>query len=264
MYWPLVAWLLGLLAVVAAPLQAQSQERLTVEQLLEEDAAQAAVARAGVRAQLVPVNRTQLAAGLSAMISRVNYRVGESVRQGEVLVEFDCAYLQAQRKIYEARKRSGEINLQVKQRLLELNNVGAQELQLSQAELAAAEAELEAINVQLDKCQIRAPFTGTIVARSVQPYEYIAEGEAVMELQSRDELEVLLVAPSSWLDWLETGAEFTFEVEEIGQRFAGRVMRLGGRVDPVSQTILVFGELNETSPRLLPGMSGDISFSRAR
>jgi membrane fusion protein, multidrug efflux system len=34
------------------------------------------------------------------------------------------------------------------------------------------------------------------------------------------------------------------------------VMRLSGRVDPVSQTIKVIGEITQTAPELMAGMSG--------
>lgn len=253
---------LCLLLPLAVSLEGLAQsEPLTVEQLLREDAAGAADG-GGTRAQLVPIERSTLAAGLSAKVAAVHYSIGESVQRGDVLVEFDCASLLAQEKIYQARKQTSEINLQVKQRLLELNNLGAQELELARAELAVASAELEVIGVELAQCTIRAPFDGTVVSRDVEPHEFIGEGEPVLELQSRDSLEVLLVAPSDWLGWLAPGTAFSFRVEETGESFSGAVLRLGGRVDPVSQTILVFGRLSEPSSELLPGMSGDIRFDR--
>jgi hypothetical protein len=37
---------------------------------------------------------------------------------------------------------------------------------------------------------------------------------------------------------------------------AAKITRLGGRVDPVSQTIKVFGEIGGAAPELMAGMSG--------
>ncbi|HWK53390.1 MAG TPA: efflux RND transporter periplasmic adaptor subunit [Hyphomicrobiales bacterium] len=254
-----------LLCGLGANLFAQTAP-LTVEQVLADDAADFPAANPGqsVRAQLVAVNRTTLSAGISAQISRVPFVQGESVRKGDLLLAFDCASLQAQQKIYEAQRHTGQINLEVKQRLLQFNNVSPQELDLAAAQLASAEAQLEVIGVELAQCEIRAPYDAILVARQAEPHQYVSEGTPVLELNSNAELEVLVVAPSAWLRWLQAGEAFTLDVEELGQRFAGTVQRLGGRVDPVSQTILVYGRLSDTSDRLLPGMSGDIHFQGSR
>lgn len=214
-----------------------------------------------VRAQLVAVNKTILSAGITGQISAVHYNVGEPVETGGLLLEFDCAALEAQQKMYAAQQNIGRINMDVKKRLFDLNNIGLQELDLSRAEFDSASAQVDVIDVELERCQLRAPFSGLIVERAVEPYQYVSEGTEMLELLSVSELEVLLVTPSSWLPWLEVDEDFELVVDEIGQSFAGKVTRLGGRVDPVSQTFLVYGALTETSEKLLPGMSGNIFFN---
>lgn len=249
------------LALCAGLAHAQAAP-LTVEQILAEDGAGAVVNGQGVRAQLVPVHRTVLAAGTSARVAAVPFRQGQRVSKGDTVLEFDCASIRAQQKIYEAQRETARINLEVKQRLLQFNNVSPQELELARSELASAEAQFEVISVELAECRIVAPFDGIVVTRHVEPHQYASEGSPVLELFSNDELEVLLVAPSSWLRSLQPGNTFSLVVDELGERFAGSVVRLGGRVDPVSQTVLVFGKLDQPSPQLLPGMSGDIRFDR--
>lgn len=213
-----------------------------------------------VRAQLVALNKTILSAGITAQVADVYFTVGEKVQEGDVLIQFDCAALNAQKKMYQAQEEIGRINMNVNQRLFDLNNIGSQELDLTRAELASATAQVDVLDVELDMCRIEAPFSGTIVERAVEPYQTVAEGTEVLELLSVEELEVLLVTPSSWLPWLDVEEEFTLVVDEIQESFTGKVTRLGGRVDPVSQTFLVYGELLEGSQQLLPGMSGNIFF----
>ena len=43
---------------------------------------------------------------------------------------------------------------------------------------------------------------------------------------------------------------------QIDKSYAVQVVRLSGRVDPVSQTIKVIGEITQTAPELMAGMSG--------
>jgi RND family efflux transporter MFP subunit len=233
-------------------------QQLSLEEVLAED--RALVAGQGVRAQLIAVNNAMLSAGIAGQILDVSASIGEFVAKGQTLVAFDCDSLQAQQKVYDAQKRASDINLQVKQRLLELNNVGAQELALTQVERDSAVAQLEIIQLQVKQCEIKAPFSGRVIARNADPFETVTAGTALIEIQAQDELEVLLVAPSTWLSWLSLGESFTLIVEETSARYEGSVIRLGGQVDPVSQTVLVWGKLDSTANELLPGMSGNIAF----
>lgn len=240
---------------------AQAQQ-LSLDEVLAEE--RALVAGQGVRAQLIAVKNAMLSAGIAGQISEVSASVGEFVEKGQTLIAFDCDSLLAQQKIYAAQKRAGDINLEVKQRLLELNNVGAQEFALTQVELDSAVAQLEVIQLQVEQCEIRAPFSGTVITRNADPFETVNAGTELIELLAQDDLEVLLVAPSNWLSWLTVGEGFSLAVEETGKRYAGSVIRLGGQVDPVSQTVLVWGKLDNAAVELLPGMSGNIAFDERR
>ena len=74
-------------------------------------------------------------------------------------------------------------------------------------------------------------------------------------------LEIELIAPSRWLGWLKPGTTFQLHVDETGRDYPARIMRLGGRVDPVSQSIKVIGEIIAAAPELMAGMSGRASMA---
>jgi membrane fusion protein, multidrug efflux system len=78
-------------------------------------------------------------------------------------------------------------------------------------------------------------------------------------IPSRYALEVELIAPSrwlSWLSWLKPGYAFQIAVGETEKTYSAKITRLGGRVDPVSQSIKVIGEITGNAPELMAGMSG--------
>jgi len=237
-------------------------QQLNLEEVLADE--RALVAGQGVRAQLIAVNSAMLSAGIAGQILEVPVKIGDYIAEGETLVSFDCSALLAQEKIYAAQKRVGEINLDVNRRLLEVNNVGAKELALTQAEFDSASAQLEVISLQVKQCIIKAPFAGRVVARNADPFETVNAGTELIEILAQDELEVILVAPSNWLSWLAVGEGFTLRVDETDANYSGSVVRLGGRVDPVSQTVLVWGKLGSGNEDLLPGMSGNITFAEPR
>lgn len=247
------------MALAILGLESALAQQLSLETVLAQD--EAAASGQGVRAQLIAVQTAVLSSGLSARIERVPFSVGDYIEEGDVLVEFDCDALEAEQRIYRSQQRVGELNLEVKSRLRELNSVGSQELDLTRAELDSATAQLEIVDLRIEQCVVRSPFTGRVVARNADPFEYVSVGSELIEVLAIDNLEIMLVAPSSWLSWMEVGAPFSLAVEELKQSFNGALIRIGGSVDPVSQTVLAWGKLSNPSERLLPGMSGDIRFT---
>jgi membrane fusion protein, multidrug efflux system len=63
------------------------------------------------------------------------------------------------------------------------------------------------------------------------------------------------------LPQLKTGKAFKVTLDETAKTYQAQIIRIGGRVDPVSQTIKVYGRIADNSVELLPGMSGAIELA---
>ncbi len=240
-------------AVLAAALPAQAQNQFDDDLL---PGLQTNV----VRAQLVPLRKGVFSAGVSAIVERIAVQEGETVEEGDLLLAFDCARIEAGQATATARVNSAEAKLQVNRELLKLNSVGPLEVKLNEADLEAAQGELASVNAQLKHCRVTAPFAGAVTSRVAEEHQFMEEGEKLLELVSRDQLEVRMLVPSTTLTWLGTGSRFLMLVEELEMQIPGEVVRMGGAVDPVSLTIPVFGRLSESPESLLPGMSGRVEF----
>ena len=60
---------------------------------------------------------------------------------------------------------------------------------------------------------------------------------------------------SRWLSWLKVGYKFDLHIEETDKSYPVSVTRLGGRVDPVSQSIKVFGEILSGANELMADLA---------
>ena len=213
-----------------------------------------------VRAQLVPLQKAVFSGGINAIVERVHVQEGEMVDAGALLLTFDCDAIIAARAVAQARVQSSDATLQVNLELLKLNSVGPLEVQLNRADLDAAKGELDGVLAKFKHCEISAPFDGAITMRAVDQHQFVAEGERMLELVSRGDLEVRMLMPSISLSWLKIGTDFRMLVEELNTAMPGKIVRIGGAVDPVSLTIPVFGRLESEDERMLPGMSGRVEF----
>jgi membrane fusion protein (multidrug efflux system) len=214
-----------------------------------------------IRAQLTPRDYTTLASETAARIDKINTRVGERFKKGDVLVVFDCVTQRAQVARARAVVVQAEKTFAINRRLFALRSIGNLELDVSEAEVNKAKADLAAADAAASKCTIAAPFSGVTVDQKAREFQYATPGQALLEVLDDSHLEVELIAPSRWLGWLKPGQVFQVQVDETGKSYPARVTRLGGRVDPVSQSIRVIGEITSGVNELMSGMSGRASIA---
>jgi len=200
-------------------------------------------------------------AQIAGRIAQMPYREGDRFEKGELLVAFDCTRIRAEINAAWAANRA---NQQVLRQSLELDKyqaIGQTDVQIAKAKAEQSRAEASALEAQVRDCTINAPFSGVVVENYSHPHENASAGKELTRVINDSELEVHLIAPSSWLSWLRPDGSFSFRVDETGRSYTGKVARLGAAVDPVSQTVRVIGVLQDASQGVLPGMSGSAEFS---
>ncbi len=221
-------------------------------------------AGAEVRGVLRARSQAVLASELSGRVTEIPFSEGQSFKKGDVLVRFDCSAYQAQANASAAAVRATREELRNKQQLAALNSVGKFEVSLAEARQAQAQAEAQVYQVQVQRCQVKAPYDGQVVQRRVQAHESVASGAALLEIVDNRSLEIHLLVPSSWLGKLKPEQTFSFVPDETGQPFNAVIKRLGARIDEGSQTLLLIASVPANTPGLLSGMSGTAHFAERK
>lgn len=211
-----------------------------------------------IRAQLAPRRYTTLAAEIGAKINRLPVAEGGAFRQGQLLVQFDCALQQAQLAKAEAALMAADTNWKGNQKLAQLNSVGQVELDMSKAETLKAQAEVASNRTLLGKCQISAPFAGRVAEQKVREQQYVQPGQALIEILDDSTLELEFIVPSRWLSWLRNGSSFQVSIDETGKTYPAKVQRIGARVDAVSQSVKLSAVIDGRYSELVAGMSGKV------
>ncbi len=259
---------LGLALALAAALaqaQAPAPTKVALAPSTVAPPATKAVAEAAapeLRAQLAPRRYTTLAAEIGARVQRVAVTEGASIKAGQLLVSFDCSLQQAQLQRAQATLGAAEKQLATQQRLVELNATGRQELDMAEAEVGKTRAEMSQIRVMLGKCGVAAPFSGRVAEQKVREQQYVQPGQALLEILDDSVLEVEFIMPSRWLAQVQVGGPVQIAVDETGKTYPAKVLRLGARVDPVSQSIKVVAAIDGRPRELVAGMSGRVLVQR--
>lgn len=214
------------------------------------------------RGVIRPVAQAAISVDLAASVRSIAFREGEMFAKGDVLVAFDCRRQDAERRAAEATLRELKTVATGAAYLARHKAAGAQDVEVAAARVEKMEAEIEALGIRLEQCRIVAPFAGRVVELGINAHETPQAARPFLRIQEEGRLEVELIVPSSWLRWLSPKAAFSFTVEETARVVEGRLTRTGAAVDPVSQSIKVFGELTEVGPGVLAGMSGTAAFDQ--
>ena len=206
-----------------------------------------------------PADRATLAIEFSATVRRIAFREGETFRKGETLIEFDCRKQKAEFDSASAQHREMQLTLDNNIYLRRRGAIGNYEIEVSRARVAKAAADAEALKLRLEQCHIEAPFPGSVVELGVQQYDMPAPGKPFLKIIKSGSPEIELIVPSNWLVWLRIGDEFDFSIEETAKSYPATIKRIATEVDPVSQTVKIFGAL-EHAEGVLAGMSGTAKF----
>ena len=212
------------------------------------------------RALVVASQEAVLSSELAARIENIAVKEMQRFKKGDLLIQFDCSLYEAQKDVVSANANGALIKLKSDEQMLQMRSIGKYELELSISEYEKAKSELRIAELNVERCQIKAPFDGAVEEVLVNTFETIQPQVELMKIIQTDILELEMVVSSEWISWLKIGHPIKVYIDEIQKEFNASVSGIGANVDPVSQTIQLKGTITNASPALLPGMSGRVVF----
>jgi len=212
------------------------------------------------RALVVASQEAVLSSELAARINSISVKEMERFKKGDLLIQFDCSLYEAQKDVVRANENSALIKLKSDEQMLQMRSIGKYELELSISEYEKAKSELRIAELNVERCEIRAPFDGAVEEVVVNAFESIQPQVELMKIIKTDVLELEMVVSSEWVSWLTIGHPITVYIDEIQEEFNASISGIGANVDAVSQTIQLKGTITNASSALLPGMSGRVVF----
>jgi len=216
-------------------------------------AARVEQARAGVAAA-----ESALANATSALaIAESAYQVAEAnFQRGKQLLE-QGAIPQA---VFEA-----EYELKYKQAKGQASQAKEQVERGIPAQLAQARANLALAESAYSDSLIKAPFSGQVTARNVNPGEMASTMTPVISLVNLDKVQVKASIAESLINQLKKGQKVQVEISAIsGQPFTGIITSLAPAADPVSKGFPVKIQIDNPKHILKPGMFAGVRLTSSQ
>lgn len=143
------------------------------------------------------------------------------------------------------------------------------DLQAAQAETSVAQRQLQELDVLIAYSTLKAPFSGIVTARSLDPGDLVrkssevGDGDPLFVLSQVDRVRVQMPVPEKDAAFVNRGDPVTLRFPSFpaSEEMTATVTRVAGGLDPSTRTMLVEAEVDNPDSRLLPGMFGQATIT---
>lgn len=219
---------------------------------------------------LTAEKQSMLSPRMDGLVKSVLVDAGDTVKQGQTLLQLDSAIAQQQLQQSKASTTEAQAGVDEAARLVTEaerlrgeNYISATELAnrqsnfaLNTASLSAAKAMENMAAEQLRRHTLPAPYDGVISAKMTEAGEWVNRGDQVLELVSLDVVRIDVNAPQE--RFAEISADSAVEIYPDalpGKRLSGKIIALVPVSNPQARAFLVRIIVASDSEKLLPGTS---------
>jgi membrane fusion protein, multidrug efflux system len=218
---------------------------------------------------MLPIVQATVKSKVGGEVELMPLREGQDVREGEVIARIDTRNLQAQydRQLAAVDRARADLDLATLNRdknraLLEKHYISQNTYEATEsayagsiASLKLAEADARLAKISLDDAVVRAPFTGTISKRHVQPGEKVSMDSTIVTLVDLRQMVLEAAVPAADIPAVQIGQSARFKVGGFGaQEFVGEVQRINPITEDGSRAITIYIAVPNPDSALKGGM----------
>ncbi len=209
---------------------------------------------------------------VSAYVDTVLVRPGATVKRGEVLATLDCRDANASTKAVAARARAIDAHQKAiadessrTQGLLEGGFVSPNEAEQKSSQSLSEEAQLEAeratlarSSLQVNDCVLRAPFSGEVAQRFIDPGAFVRPGSAIVTVVDRSAIRMTADAPEIDFDLVPPGTRVTVHVYATNRDLVASITRRAPAADPATRTVHFEIDIPDPTRTIPVGTTGEV------
>ncbi|MDE2427193.1 MAG: efflux RND transporter periplasmic adaptor subunit [Burkholderiales bacterium] len=221
-----------------------------------------------VSGALRALNQASVKARVAGEVSEVLVREGEAVQQGQILARMNTSDYLA--KLAQARgalsAAQGQLDIARQARdnnraLLDKHFISQSAYDNTNNQLAIASANVESARGALEVAQkaladtvVRAPISGMISSRSVQPGEKVSPDNRLLDIVDLRVLEMEAPVPTQDISSVRLEQSVELQIEGVSEKVTGKVSRINPATAPGSRSIMIYVQVENRDQTLRAGM----------
>jgi membrane fusion protein, multidrug efflux system len=194
-----------------------------------------------------------IASEMAGRVTKINFKEGDKVKKGTVLVRINDDEMRAQLQRLEYQRQLFQQSEDRQRRLLAREAISQQEYDVALTQLNTSVAEIENIKAQLNKSIIRAPFDGTIGLRYVSEGSFIPVNTRIANLVNTNPAKLDISIPGRYSQSVRVGDKIRFVMEGYSKEFEATIYAVEPTIDPTTRTLQIRAITPNPSDELMPG-----------
>mgnify|MGYP001167381392 CR=1 FL=1 len=210
--------------------------------------------------EIAPVEGVVLKAQEAGRVSKILASSGQTVQQGDVLLELDSAVESAQLAAARAKAQQALSAFNRAKTLIKSKSISKAEFETRQSDSASAQAEADRLKATIERRFILAPFSGRTGIRSVNVGEMVSVGQDIMPIYNDRQVYVNFDIPEQAKASLTNQMALAFSVDALSaQTFTAEITAISPQVDPDTRTIALQAKVDNDEGKLTSGMSARVT-----
>ncbi|TDE12795.1 efflux RND transporter periplasmic adaptor subunit [Dyadobacter psychrotolerans] len=203
---------------------------------------------------VVPNEEVNLMAEISGRLVKLDIREGSFVQKGQLIAKINDRELKAQlQKIGYNQELAQKIETRQK-KLLNVEAINLEEYDVTNNNIRVLEAEKEVVESQLEKTEIRAPFSGRIGLKNISVGAYVAPGTSIVTLVQSNPVKIDFTVPEKYSPDIRNGNVVRFKLDNDPSTYNAKVIAIDPKVDENLRTLRVRAVASNPAGRFVPGM----------
>ncbi|MGC8503810.1 MAG: efflux RND transporter periplasmic adaptor subunit [Acidithiobacillus sp.] len=191
----------------------------------------------------------------AGVVQSVFFRSGQSVSKGTLLLQINPGPLPGEIRAARAQAELAAVDYRRAQKLYAIHGISTAALDRARYTSQAAQAKVAALQESLADTQIRAPFSGVLGLRTVNPGQYLRTDQAVIHIENLNHLYADFTIPQRDLAAISVGAPITLSIHagDALHHYAATVRAIDSHVDRRNRAVAVRAQVRQPQG-LRPGM----------
>lgn len=196
---------------------------------------------------------------VAGLVRQINFKSGEDVKAGEVLVQLNADSDVAQLHSLQATADLAKTVYNRDKAQYDIKAIAKAQLDSDEADLRSKLAQVAQQAALVDKKTIRAPFAGRLGITTVNPGQYINPGDAIVTLQAVDPIYADFFLPQQQLGQIAIGQVISVDTNAFGGKlFQGKILSVNPKVDSNTRNVQIEAAVDNHDRKLLPGMYANV------
>lgn len=203
----------------------------------------------------------ELKSEIAGKITQILFREGAYVNKGDLLIKINDADLQAQLRKAESKVKLIEDRENRQRQLAQNQMISQEDYESTLNDLEASKAEHDLIRAQIDKTEIRAPFSGVIGLRQVSEGSFVTTTTSIARLQNLSNLKIDFAIPQKYASMVRLNDEISFKLSGNDFQYKARIYAMEPKIDPSTRTLKLRAICTSIYKDLFPGAFANVELN---